>query len=59
MYHTTSGGTILHRDRVFTGVLAKLRKATISFMSFRPSVCLHVSVRMEHLNSDWKNFDEI
>ena len=36
----------------FLDALAKLRKATISFMSVRPSVC------MEQLGSHWTDFDK-
>jgi hypothetical protein len=38
----------------FLGALAESRKATLSFvMSFR------LSVRMEQLGSQWRDFDEI
>ena len=39
----------------FLGVLAKLRKATISFIIF--AVCM--SARMEQLGFHWKDFQEI
>jgi hypothetical protein len=39
--------------RVFLDALATLLKATVSFMSVRPSV------RMEQLGSQWMDFDEI
>ena len=38
---------------VFLGVFAKLRKASISFMSVRPPV------RMEQADSRWTDLDEI
>ena len=41
----------------FLGAFAKLRKATMSFVtSVRLSVCL--SVRMQRLGSYWTDFDE-
>jgi hypothetical protein len=49
----------------FFGAIAKLHKATISFVmsvrpSFRPSVCLSVflSVRVEELGFRWTDFYE-
>jgi hypothetical protein len=41
----------------FLGAFPKLRKATISFMSVRPSV--RPSVRMKQLASHWTDFHEI
>jgi hypothetical protein len=40
---------------VILGAFTKLRKATISFVSFRPSIRL--SVRMVQLDSHWTDFD--
>jgi hypothetical protein len=40
-------------DVEFLGAVANLRKATISFLSARPSV------RMEQFGSQWTDFDEI
>jgi hypothetical protein len=45
----------------FSGVLANLLKATASFMSVRPSVCLsgRPAGGMEQLGSHWTAFDEV
>ena len=51
------------KDRQSLGAFAQLRKATISFMSVRLSVCLSPFVRpsvcMEELGSHWTVFDQI
>jgi len=42
------------RFRAFLGALAKVRKATISFV-----MSVRLSVRMEQLGSHWTDFHEI
>ena len=52
--NTDNMNKMCHQNAEFLGALAELRKTTISFvMPVRPSV------RMEQLDSHWKDFHEI
>ena len=51
--HTKHINTLCGQNVDFLDTLAKLRKATISFIAARPSVL------MEQLGSNWTDFHEI